>query len=327
MRADPDFFASAFATLRAELTVRGVRDVRSGLASIDRRSLEWTALATCVVLGALAVWLLARLIWILVPRADPGNASLQVASGDARGAAAASVAKWHLFGNTPVAATGSSAIAQSMILSGTLADRDPAAGIAVIDAGDGEKAYRAGDAIAGGIKLARVYPDHAVVLRDGVEQTLALRRDTNLQPAEIVRQPAPGGVRRVRAGAPGASAPAGAGSMGASTAGQTVHASPQLQQTIDRARANPEEIAKRLQIVPVLDGGRVTGIRLSAGADSSLMNQIGLRPGDVVTAVNGAPVDSIARGQQIIEGLRNASSARVTVLRDGRPADITISLK
>ena len=40
-----------------------------------------------------------------------------------------------------------------------------------------------------------------------------------------------------------------------------------------------------------------------------------------------APVDSIARGQQIIEGLRNASSARVTVLRDGRPADITISLK
>jgi len=43
--------------------------------------------------------------------------------------------------------------------------------------------------------------------------------------------------------------------------------------------------------------------------------------------VNGAPVDSLARGQQIVEGLRNASSARVTVLRDGRPTDITISLK
>jgi len=109
--------------------------------------------------------------------------------------------------------------------------------------------------------------------------------------------------------------------------GQTVHASPQLQQTIDRARQNPEELARRLQIVPVVDGGRMTGIRLSAGTDTSLMNQIGLRPGDVVTAVNGAPVDSLARGQQIIEGLRNATSARVTVLRDGRPTDITISLK
>jgi general secretion pathway protein C len=198
----------------------------------------------------------------------------------------------------------------------------------VIDAGDGEKAFRAGDTIAGGIKLARVYPDHAVVLRDGTEETLALSRDRNLQPAEIVRQPAANGARSTRAGSPNAPQSA-AGSATANGAGQTGHAaSPQLRQTIDRARANPEEIARRLQIVPVLDGGRMTGIRLSAGAsDAALMNQIGLRPGDVVTSVNGAPVDSLARGQQIIEGLRNASSARVTVLRDGRPTDVTISLK
>ena len=294
--------------------------MRRDLASIDRRSLEWTAIATSAVLGALAVWLLARLIWILVPRGDAGDTALHVVTGDAA-ATTTSIAKWHLFGNTPLAATASGAAVQSMILRGTLADRDPAAGVAVIDAGDGEKAYRAGETMSGGLKLARVYPDHAVVLRDGVEETLTLTRDTNLQPAEIVRQP--GTAHSARAVAPNAPATSATASGGA----PTVHASPQLQQTIDRARQNPEEIAKRLQIVPVLDGGRVTGIRLSAGADASLMNQIGLRPGDVVTAVNGAPVDSIARGQQIVEGLRNASSARVTVLRDGRPTDITISLK
>ena len=294
--------------------------MRRGLASIDRRSIEWTALATCAVLAALAVWLLARLIWILVPRGDVGDAALHVATGDAA-AATTSIAKWQLVRNTPLAATASGAAVQSLILRGTLADRDPAAGVAVIDAGEGEQAYRAGEAISGGIKLARVYPDHAIVLRDGVEETLTLTRDTNLQPTEIVRQP--GSARSARVAAPNAPPPQAA----ASGSSPTVHASPQLQQTIDRARQNPEEIAKRLQIVPVLDGGRVTGIRLSAGADASLMNQIGLRPGDVVTAVNGAPVDSIARGQQIVEGLRNASSARVTVLRDGRPTDITISLK
>ncbi len=291
--------------------------MRRGLASIDRRSLELTALATSAVLGALAVWLLARLIWILVPRGDVGDATLHVAAGDAAGTTT-SIAKWHLFGNTPAAATASGAATQSMILRGTLADRDPAAGVAVIDAGEGEKAYRAGETIVAGLKLARVYPDHAVVLRDGVEETLALTRDRNLQPAEIVRQP--GSARAAAPNAPPLSTAAKGGA-------RAVHASPQLQQTIDRARQNPEEIARRLQIVPVLDGGRVTGIRLTAGADASLMNQIGLRPGDVVTAVNGAPVDSLARGQQIIEGLRNASSARVTVMRDGRPTDITISLK
>jgi general secretion pathway protein C len=297
--------------------------VRRDLASIDRRSLEWTAIAISVVLGALAVWLLARLVWILLPGSDLADAPLHVASGEGA-ATTTSIAKWHLFGNTPVAATGSDAATQSMILRGTLADRDPASGVAVIDAGEGEQAYRAGETIAAGLKLARVYADHAVVMRDGVEETLALTRDRNLQPAEIVRQP--GAARGARANAPTASNTSSAPAFASGT-GQTEHASPQLQQTIDRARQNPEEIARRLQIVPVLDGGRMTGIRLSTGADSSLMNQIGLRPGDVVTAVNGAPVDSLARGQQIIEGLRNASSARVTVLRDGRPTDITISLK
>src|SRR5262249_15311080 len=145
----------------------GVRDVQRGLAGIDRRSLEWTALATCAVLGALAVWLLARLIWVLVPRGDVAEGSMQVRPGDAHGAATVSMAKWHLFGNTPVAATGSGAATQSMILRGTLADRDPASGVAVIDAGDGERAYRIGETIGSGVKLARVYPDHAVVSRDG----------------------------------------------------------------------------------------------------------------------------------------------------------------
>ena len=40
---------------------------------------------------------------------------------------------------------------------------------------------RAGEAISGGIKLARVYPDHAIVLRDGVEETLTLTRDSDIK--------------------------------------------------------------------------------------------------------------------------------------------------
>jgi general secretion pathway protein C len=68
-------------------------------------------------------------------------------------------------------------------------------------------------------------------------------------------------------------------------------------------------------------------VRISAGTDTALIHQIGLRPGDIVTSVNGAPVDSVARGQQILDSLRTASSARVTVLRDGKPTDVTVSLK
>ena len=38
-------------------------------------------------------------------------------------------------------------------------------------------------------------------------------------------------------------------------------------------------------------------------------------------------VDSIERGQQIVAGLAGADSVRVTVLRGGKPTDVTVSLR
>jgi len=302
--------------------------VRRGLASIDRRSFELAALASAALLGALAIWLLVRLIWLLVPR---GDAALDVATarigGDSGPAPAQSVAKWHLFGNTPArpgSGPGSPATTLAMTLRGTLADGDPASGIAVIGDGEGgERAYRAGENIAGGVKLARVYPDHVILLHEGVEETLTLTRDQNLMPGNIVRPPSATRAARANASTGATSSPA----TSAPSAAQANKAPAEWQQTVDRLRQNPDELAKRVQIVPVLDGGKLTGVRVSAGADMALLSQMGLRAGDIVTAVNGAPVDSVSRGQQIVDSLRNAASARVTVLRDGKPTDITISLK
>lgn len=303
-----------------------------GFATIDRRSFELAAFASCAVLAALGIWLLVRLVWLLVPRGDDviEGTSMRVASGGGS-VPAQSIAKWHLFGNTPAAAgsgPGAPATTLGMILRGTLADRDPAAGIAVIGDGErGERAYRAGDAIAGGVKLARVYPDHVVLLHEGVEETLTLTRDRNLTPDNIVRPPTPGDARNPSARNTPASIAAANAAAASAAAAQSAHAPADWQQTVDRLRQNPEELARRMQIVPVVDGGRLTGVRVAAGSDMTLINQVGLRAGDVVTAINGAPVDSIARGQQILESLRTASSARVTVLRDGRPTDVTIALK
>jgi general secretion pathway protein C len=162
-----------------------------------------------------------------------------------------------------------------------------------------------------------------VLLHDGVEETLKLVRDQNLAPADIVRPASAGNAAGSHSNATNANSTSATSPAGA----QTTRVPPDVQQTIERLRQNPEELARRVQIEPVLDGGRLTGVRLSAGADTALMGRMGLRAGDIVTAVNGSPVDSLARGQQIVESLRTASSARVTVLRDGRPTDITISLK
>ena len=282
-------------------------------------------MASAALLGALALWL-------LVPRGDAalGGASMRVGDALSTPAPAQSIATWHLFGNTPArpgTGPGAPATTLAMILRGTLADSDPGSGVAVISDGErGENAYRAGESIAPGVKLARVYPDHVILVHDGAEERLTLARDQNLMPADIVR---PGASKSVRStSAPNGSNPASASAPAASTgATQTVRAPAGWQQTVESLRNNPDELARRVQIVPVLDGGKLAGVRVSAGTDMALIDGLGLRAGDVVTAVNGAPVDSIARGQQIIDSLRTAASARVTVLRDGKPTEITISLK
>ena len=146
---------------------------------------------------------------------------------------------------------------------------------------------------------------------------VALPRDTRLAPADVVR-PTPARVRGGEVASPTRAAAASATSTPSSAA-------PAL--TIDQVRRDPQAILSRVQVVPVLADGKLAGVRLSAGTDVALLEQVGLQQGDVVTAVNGMAVDSVERGRQIMESLGNANAVRVTVLRNGKPTEITVGLR
>lgn len=304
------------------------------LSGIDRgRNMEVAALLCCAVFGALAVWLFVRLVWDLVPRGDVAFDTAPARVAGMTGAAPAqSVAKWHLFGKTTFATgTGANAPAStlSLILRGTLAEGDPTRGIAVIsDPANGEHAFRVGEEVVSGARLDSVYPDHVVLTHDGAEEVLKLPRDTNLAPGDIVRPtPATATSRSAALIAPGVAVPRSQpASMPPSGLAAHAGAAEGWRQTVARLRHNPAELMQRVQVVPVLDNGKLTGVRL-AGADAALISQIGLQPGDVVTSVNGMAVDSFARGQEIISSLENSSSVRVTVLRNGTPTEVTVGLK
>ena len=218
---------------------------------------------------------------------------------------------------------GAATALTGLILRGTLADRDPQVGVAMIDgAGDGERAFRVGDEVLPGVKLVAVHADHIVLLRAGVEETLRLTRDTNPDPANVIK-PTPGvakGRQTQVSAAPVQGLPANVAAP--------PPARDALPATLARLRANPAELMQRVQIVPVLDQGRLSGVRVSAsGADAALLGQLGLQSGDVIMTVDGQRIDSLERGQQIIARLGDATSVRVTVLRDGRPTDVTVGLK
>jgi len=290
------------------------------LSATDRT--RWIGIAgwlAVLLSGALALWLAVRLVWALVPHGAP------LPGVPARSAEAAvptdSIAKWHLFGQAPVAASGrgSPASTLALVLRGTFAGADPQDGVAVIsDAGNGERVFRVGQDVVPGVRLASVHADHVVLSRDGREETLRLPRDTRLAPADVVR-PTPATVR-------GGQSPASP-SASRKPLPTTVRAPADWRQTVDRLRQNPDELMRRVQVVPVLSDGKLSGVRLSTGTDVALLEQIGLRQGDVVTAVNGVPVDSVERGRQIMDGLAASSAVRVTVLRNGKPAEVTVGLR
>lgn len=293
------------------------------LHATDRgRSMQTIVRACGVLCAALAIWLLLRLVWLLLPHEGAVASAPGVAPAPAPAPAAGprSIAGWHLFGQTPPRAGGAGAASTlDLILRGTLAGQRPDDGYAVIADAGGERTFRVGEEVRPGVRLAAVHPDRVVLDRGGATETLVLPRDRNLAPAEIVR-PTPGGSRSSPAAAV-APPPAVR-----SAPSEMPQAPADWRRTVEQLRQNPAELLRRVQVVPEFDGGRMTGVRLAASGDAELLSRLGLRPGDVVTAVDGAPVDSFARGQQIVAGLAKARSARVSVLRDGRPTEVTVSL-
>lgn len=299
------------------------------------RLLQSTRLAVlaCALLALLALWLAVRLGLALWPHADDVGVAVPAPGNVPVAAAPVSLASYHLFGAAPAqpgsGAPGAAAAITGLILRGTLADHDPQVGVAMIDgAGDGERAFRVGDEILPGVKLVAVHADRITLSREGREESLRLVRDTNPDPGNII-QPTPGvaRARQTQVGdAPASAAPANAPAPDTAGAGARAGGLPA---TLARLRADPSEIMRHVRVMPVLEQGQLAGVRVSAasGDDAALLGQLGLQSGDVVTAVDGQRVDSLERGQQIMARLGNATSVRVTVLRNGKPTDITVGTR
>lgn len=274
------------------------------------------ALAVTVAAAAVCLLLLVRLVWLLVPRADDAGAA-PAATAPASPAPVLSVAKWHLFGNAQAPAPSAAASLATVLklgLRGTLALADPKdeRALAIITNEQGvEASFRIGATVAPGATLAEVYTDHVILDHGGIAESLSLPTpeqhapplpETNQQNLARAAPPAPNVPRGIRSAAPPAAAAAAPAT----------------------ANLDPNELVR--QIRPVLAGGRIVGADIS-GADAGLLARAGLKPSDIVTAINGTPLANVSNPQALIDQLQNSRSIQVTVQRDGKPATLTLSLR
>lgn len=197
----------------------------------------------------------------------------------------------------------------NLTLRGLVALSSQEGALAIIAQGGGEEnAYKVGDKVPGGAVLHEIHADRVILERGGRFETLTLPKDKTVmaEPPAQTRLPSAGG----RAG------------LGA---GPSVDVR-QLQAIRDTIQNNPQEAMQLVNAQPVMDGGQLKGYRLNPGRDRKLFNSVGLRPGDIVTSVNGIPLNDMSQMGALFEQLNSANRLDITLERGGRQRQLSLSL-
>ncbi|MGD2074131.1 MAG: type II secretion system protein GspC [Gammaproteobacteria bacterium] len=262
-------------------------------------------------------WQLARLSWLLVPGAgevEPPTgrpAPVQVPTRQAR-FDERQLASWHLFGESkqeqpvkkakPVDAPETRL---KLTLSGVFASDEPGKARAIVgDPRGQEDSYAVGDPLPGGATLSEIYPDRIILERSGRFETLRLPKEESVAgPRSVSHRDA---LRR------------------SSSADSNRAAA--FNRYRNEIRRNPATFLNYVRATPHKQGGRFVGFALQEGPQSGAFQELGLSPGDVVTAINGVEINSPADGMRAMRALGEGDSVNVTLLRGGQETTLSFTL-
>ncbi len=96
--------------------------------------------------------------------------------------------------------------------------------------------------------------------------------------------------------------------------------------TVAQSLNNLSSLFTQIRAIPNVQDGTTNGFALSEIVPGSVFDDMGLRDGDVLTAINGQPVNDPARAIQLLNGLRNQTSIEVQVLRNGSPMTLSYQI-
>lgn len=215
----------------------------------------------------------------------------------------AAIVNSHLFGRAPPGTGTAGADAPRtelpLVLSGVIAAADPHTGMAILGPSvSSARVYEVGESIPGGAQLEAVLSHKVLLRRHGRLESLALPRQTL----------------------------SGSGVPPAQHASASMNSSQFAAHMRALVTRRPGIIADLLRPEPVFSGGKQVGYRVYPGKDHAAFRQLGLKRGDLVTAIDGQPLNDPAQAQQIFGTLGTSSQATVTVLREGHRRQLTLDL-
>jgi len=157
---------------------------------------------------------------------------------------------------------------------------------AIIADGTGEeKVYFIKDTVPGGATLHRVQTDRVILNRGGTLEALRLPRDY---------------------------------AQGARPAPRTANARGTAQNSVQQVLAdNAASLTEVLRPQPYMPNGQLRGYRVFPGRNRQQFLRLGLRPGDLVTEINGVALNNPAQGMEVFQSLGNSTQVSVTIERGG----------
>lgn len=279
-------------------------------AGLDKR----LPVLAMLLLTALLAQSLAQLTWKLLPgqAQEPFPVATRVgsASPSAQSSSQTEVARinqWHLFGDAKkVVAKPVDKITEApdtrlnLKLLGVLATDSNTARAIIADGKGVEDAYAVGENLPGDAVLREIYADRVILEYRGRMETLRLPKE-DLENLSV------------------SSETVGQTSQRSTTQASTADNIALLRQYREALISNPQSLMDLVSASPVNEEGtgKLKGYRIRPGKDRKLLGRFGLKSGDVVTGVNGVPLNNPIKALEIMRDLSTATSVTLDVERNG----------
>lgn len=88
-----------------------------------------------------------------------------------------------------------------------------------------------------------------------------------------------------------------------------------------------DAIWKNITIQEVIKDGQITGFEIRDVKEKSAFGQLGLKAKDIITKVNGEPLNSYAQAFKIYNDIASFNYLEITVMRNGKEKDLGYEIK
>jgi general secretion pathway protein C len=314
LNASYDALMSTLEALRSSLN-----SPRALLAAYERYG-AWLPKAAAVLLTIALAHLGAELVWALVPQpaavwqpppAAPSNAT------SSKGPDLSTIANANLFGQyqAPQASqVDPKHVRESTLnltLLGVFAWDEHLSRAIIQPQGSEAKPFAIRDTIVAGVTLQEVLPDRVILSRNGRLESLRLNKGQDGEGGDTAGADDNGSEEQPASDEEEQPAEDASTSLG---------------EVRNVLLSDPSRAAEFIRVMPLNAGNGLNGYRVYPGPDRTLFTNTGLRPGDVVTAINGVQLNDPGRALQMLGDLAHTNNLSVTVNRGGTNQNIQVNL-